>query len=230
MPAEATALGAHERSDTLLILVHGRMDTAKSFDEAGLIQDLRDRGSTADIVSLGAAPDLFRRRIFADSVEQQVVAPARAQGYERVFIAGVSRDGMGVLTYARKYPNSVDGVLVIAPFLGPRALVEDIERQGPTSWNLEAASPSVKSMMAGWAPARDLPEMWAWLYQLDSEPHPPLHMAWGTTDGFAPTVEKVAARMPASHSYATEGEHDWETWRRLWGMFLDDDPYGLLAA
>ncbi|MEL6189134.1 MAG: alpha/beta fold hydrolase, partial [Myxococcota bacterium] len=130
-PADtAAAAGAEvERSDTLLILVHGRMDTAKAFDEEGLIKDLRERGSTADIVSLGAAPDLFRRRIFADSVEHQVVEPAREQGYQRIFIVGISRGGMGVLTYARKYPNSVDGVLAIAPFLGPRALVEDLERQ-----------------------------------------------------------------------------------------------------
>ena len=54
-----------------------------------------------------------------------MIAPARARGYAGVWLAGASMGGMGTLLYERSRPGELDGLVLLAPYLGDRGLLEE---------------------------------------------------------------------------------------------------------
>ena len=52
-------------------------------------------------------------------------------GYENIWLLGISMGGLGTLLYASEYPEQVDGVVLLAPFLGDRSAIETIVATGP---------------------------------------------------------------------------------------------------
>ncbi len=64
-----------------------------------------------------------------------VVLPARAAGYDTIWLAGTSLGGIGALLYLRDHPDDLAGVLALAPYLGEEGVIREIERAGgPASW------------------------------------------------------------------------------------------------
>ena len=49
-------------------------------------------------------------------IEHDVVWPARAQGYEQVWMVGVSMGGFGTLHYASMFPRSLDGIYALGRY------------------------------------------------------------------------------------------------------------------
>jgi alpha-beta hydrolase superfamily lysophospholipase len=63
-------------------------------------------------------------------VKTELVEPAKASGYEKIILVGTSLGGHGALLYITKHSEDVDGVVVLAPFLGGGRVVEAIEKAG----------------------------------------------------------------------------------------------------
>ena len=55
----------------------------------------------------------FRNRSFEDRLRADVMVPARARGYESIWLAGISLGGLGALLYADEHPEEVAGLLLI---------------------------------------------------------------------------------------------------------------------
>ncbi|RYF41275.1 MAG: hypothetical protein EOO25_10355 [Comamonadaceae bacterium] len=54
-------------------------------------------------------------------LQDEVIAPARGRGYAQIWLVGASLGGMGALLHQRSYPGSVDGMVLLAPYLGESA-------------------------------------------------------------------------------------------------------------
>ncbi len=80
-----------------------------------------------------------------------------SRGYQEIWLVGPSMGGLGSLLYSRVHSADVTGVLVIAPFLGDRDLIEEIAAAG--TLNQWQAPPRVDTM------SRDnyQRELWRWL-------------------------------------------------------------------
>lgn len=76
------------------------------------------------------------------------------------------------------------------------------------------------------APYLDEPKLWPWLngYAEAASGHPPLYLGYGKADRFAATNSVLAAKLPPTQVFITEGGHDWAPWLRLWKEMLPALP------
>ncbi len=200
----------------LAVLLPGRLDEPEKFRQAGFARAVESRRLRLDLVAVDAHLGYYRARTVVDRLREDVIAPARAAGYATIWIAGPSLGGLGSLLYLRDHPEDLAGVFAIAPYLGESSVIEEIERAGgPRQWRPPAALAE-----------NDLGrELWSWLgpWAGAAQPEPPipLHLGWGTADGFDRANRMLAALLPPERVYTAPGGHDWKVWERLWEEFLD---------
>jgi pimeloyl-ACP methyl ester carboxylesterase len=166
-------------------------------------------------------------------LRDELVLPARKMGVS-LWLAGISLGGMIALDYAATYPNDLDGLFLLSPYLGNRMLIAEI-----------AAAPELGSWQPGPLADSDAERrIWrylqpradhAWpqcrtapggagqspLRAAAVQPRPRLHLGFGRDDRFAAAHRLLAQSLPADSVAIIDGGHDWPTWTRLWENFLD---------
>ncbi|MET4579405.1 alpha/beta hydrolase-fold protein [Ottowia thiooxydans] len=205
------------RSDTLIVLLPGAYDTPQDFVDQGFVKALRERKLPVDLQLVDAHTGYYTAQQIVHRLHDEVVAPARAQGYKRIWMAGISLGGYGSLLFAREHSELIDGVFVMAPFLGRRDLPAAIHDAGGLgSWSGEMPN----------ADAHDL-ALWRWLraHAGSAGPRVPLYLGYGDSDRFAFSHKLLAAALPPQEVFVTPGGHQWAPWLVLWQRFLDLRPW-----
>jgi len=205
-------VGSGRPARTLVVLLPGRFDSPEDFSRAGFAELAARAGAAVDLVAVDAHLGYYRNRTVVDRLREDVIAPARGR-YDQIWLAGISLGGTGALLYTVEHPEDVSGILLLAPFLGEEAVVDEI---------VAAGGPR------RWAPPDPLPgedfqrRLWAWLkrYQEGSEGQIPLYLGWGVRDDFAPANAVLGGLLPADRVYTAEGGHGWKAWTALWEKFL----------
>ena len=205
--------GAAAGRRALLVLLPGAYDGPQEFVANGFVSAVRERGLALDVVAVDSHLGYFTGQTIIERLQHDVIEPARARGYGAVWLAGISLGGYGSLLYAREHAAEIDGIIVLAPFLGTRGLVAEIERAGGlAAWQPEPF------------PAHDYERaLLAWLkdYGADHGTIPPICLGYGADDRFAAAHRLLAARLPRSRVWTLPGGHDWPTWMALWTGMLD---------
>ncbi|HEX5051129.1 MAG TPA: alpha/beta hydrolase [Planctomycetota bacterium] len=203
----------------LLVMLPGRGDTPDDLVRNGMVAEVRARHIAADVVVADAHYGYFMARQTTKRVWQDIIAPARAEGYDGVWLAGISIGGLGALLYAARVESSdadpVAGVLAIAPVIGSESVLEEVAAAG----GLRAWQPS--------EPYADYShKLWAWLrgYGDASTERPQLYLGVGTEDRFRRQTELVAPVLPEDHVIEVPGAHTWRPWLTIWGQMLDRAP------
>lgn len=226
LPVRIIAAPCPRPVDTLLVLLPGAGDRGDDFIDEGFVQAVRSRGIAADVAVVGATVAYYRANNVVQRLDDEVIAPARARGIRHVWLAGVSIGGLGSLIYANERragerSESVDGLLLVAPYLGERKIVAEVGDAGG---------------LARWSPGAvagdDLDRrLWQWLQTLTErrDEHreralPPVWLGFGVDDRFAPAHRLLAAALPADHVFTAPGGHDWPAWRIVWNDMLDAAP------
>jgi pimeloyl-ACP methyl ester carboxylesterase len=146
----------------------------------------------------------------AGRLEDDVVIPARRAGYRRVWLAGISMGGLGALIYADRYPGGVDGIFLIAPYLGEAEAAESVraagglERWRPPPVTREEMEFSERI----WAAAREVVVGGTVVV-----------LAFGTDDALAPQHEILAEALPEDRVDRLPGGHEWRPWLQAWRRF-----------
>ena len=214
------------RAPVLLVLLPGAHMAPVELQQQGFVLAVRQRGLAVDLMladsHLGYAYDgsLFER------LHHDVLAPARAQGWQRVWLAGISLGAYAAMGCAMRHPALVDGVFAVAPYLGRQALVQEIvaaraQGQSLRQWLLG----SRQRKGTGGDADTDL-ALWHWLVQRPADA-PPLHLAYGLQDRLVAGHELMAQTLPPHRVLTAPGGHDWPPWRSLWARWLD---HALLPA
>ena len=202
------------RAETLLVLLPGAYDTPQDFVREGFVQAVRERGLPLDLLLPDAHIGYYNGRLIVERLLHEVVRPARAAGYARVWLAGISLGGYGSLLFTREHADLIDGAFVMAAFLGRRDLPAAIGQAGGLrTWD---------GQLDG-ADAHDL-ALWRWLRERANRPapqRPPLWIGYGDDDRFVASNRLIAATLPPAQVLVTDGGHAWAPWRRLWDRFLD---------
>ena len=203
--------GAGRAPRATLVMLPGAGDRAGDLVERGFVRALRDRGIGADAVIVDAHFDYYLEASVVARLHEEVLAPARRGG--PAWMMGISLGGLGALSYAREHPGTVEGVVLLAPFLGTRGLIAEVTRAGG---------------LHAWQPGAGAPEdgerrFLAWLreYRAGEPAWPRIYLGYGTEDRYAPASALLAPLLPAPQVMAVPGGHDWDTWLRLWGALLD---------
>ena len=201
--------GAGVAGGDLVVFLPGRGDRAEDFEERGFLAAARKAGLEADVLAVDAHLAYYYKRVITQRLWEDVILPARARGYRRLFAVGISLGGLGAITLADEHPDAVAGLFVLAPYLGEPELAREIEAAGGLArWSGEASE-------------GDFRGVWGFLRGYAAgEARPPLWLAYGESDRYAYGHRLLAAALPKERVLVTAGGHDWKAWDRLWSEFL----------
>lgn len=194
---------------TLLVLLPGAYMRAADFERAGFFDAVARRGAALDLVAVDLDLDAISGGSALPALQAQILAPARRQAYEKIWLGGISLGGLLALCHHADTPGSVDGLALLAPYPGSRLTTAAIDRAG-----------GVKRWQASTEQLAD-PEFRAWRWLQNPPADFPVFVGYGTEDRFAAGMAQIAACFPAAARSAVPGGHDWPVWQLLWEHFLD---------
>jgi pimeloyl-ACP methyl ester carboxylesterase len=209
------------KAKCLFVFLPGMGDDAKAFADRGFVDALRKRNLSVDMRATDATFGYYMKGTFADRLAADVIGPAKAKGYEEIWLVGPSMGGFGSLFYARGHVEEITGVLALAPFLGDRDVIEEITAAGGLKNWKAPARPDVVD--------RDnyQRELWRWLQQATQgrEPAPLLFAGYGTEDSLAAADGLLTRELPASRVFLKPGGHTWPVWSQILDSFLDSPDF-----
>ncbi|HEY6240922.1 MAG TPA: alpha/beta hydrolase-fold protein [Burkholderiales bacterium] len=192
---------------TLVIVLPGLGDDAGDLQTHGIAGAIHDSWPEADVLLTSATFAYYRDGRLVPRLHEEIVEPA-LHTYRRIWLAGASLGGMGALLYERDHPGELTGLVLFAPFLGNRELLDEIRAAGgPRNWDPgplpeemsgDNYQRQVWKMVKGWA---DRPEL--------------AHRVWlaiGTSDYLINDVRLLEPELPAAHRLEMPGGHTWSLW------------------
>ena len=112
--------------------------------------------------------------------------------------------------YAASHPDELDGLCLLAPYLGNRIVTNEIAR-----------APGLAAWQPGeLAEADEERRLWRYVKNRHAG-SPPLYLGFGREDRFSAAHELLAAALPADSVNVIPGGHEWPIWSSLWENFLD---------
>ena len=187
----------------------GAYHSPQDFAAAGFAAAVRARKAALDLIFIDMELTHVGDRSVLPRLRSQVVSPARAAGVP-IWLGGISLGGLLALDYAASYPNELDGLCLLAPYLGNRMLTAEIAKApGLAAWQPgELAEPDEER------------RIWRYIKHRPADAAA-LHLGYGRADRFSAAHRLLAAALPAGSVDVIDGGHDWPTWSRLWENFLD---------
>ena len=143
-----------------------------------------------------------------------VILPAKSQGYEKVWIVGVSMGGLGALLYLMEHPEDVAGVVVLGPYLGDDEIFDEIENAGGVQrWEPGSFDPNEQWQRM----------LWEWLkrYPNNDPDSPPIVMGLATEDAYYKGHKLLSANLPSDRVIETGGKHRFKTFKGIWDKVLE---------
>lgn len=203
-----TTPGARE----LIVLLPGAYMTPEDFVAAGFFSAVEKSGLALDVIAVAFDLETISGGQALPALQEHILTPAREQGYQRLWLGGISLGGLLSLCHVADTPGCADGLCLLAPYPGSRLTINAIDRAGGlATWRPDTAQ-------------LDDPEfrMWRWLQK--PPPNFPVFVGYGRDDRFAKGMRGIAECFPAADRLAVPGEHDWPAWQQLWEHFLAGYP------
>jgi pimeloyl-ACP methyl ester carboxylesterase len=191
-----------------MVWLPGAYHAAQDFVTAGFAEAVRTRHAALDLIFVDLELAHVGDRSALLRLRSDIVLPARAAGVS-LWVGGISLGGLFALDYAASFPDELDGLCLLAPYLGNRILTGEI-----------AQAPG----LAAWQPgelAETDEERRIWRYIKNRRAASPLYLGFGEADRFAAAHALLAATLPADCVDTIAGGHDWPTWLKLWENFLE---------
>ena len=144
-----------------------------------------------------------------ERLHADVIEPI-AHRYQQLWLVGVSMGGLGASSYAMKYPEHVDGVILLAPYMGDEELIDEIEQSGGLKhWSVP--------QLLGTESDQELHfyELWTWYQSMAKLPSPALLLGFGEDDRLRRAIQLLAAELPPEQVLSMPGGHKWTVWAPL---------------
>jgi pimeloyl-ACP methyl ester carboxylesterase len=190
-----------------MIWLPGAYHSAQDFLNEGFVRAAAQRCAPLDLRFVDLEMQYLDDRDAFQRLRTEFVLPARDSG-AAVWLAGISLGGLIALDYASMHLGDLDGLCLLAPYLGNRMLMNEIAGSG----------------LAGWEPgelAESDAERRIWRYIKTRVDSVKLFLGYGKSDRFSAAHAMLAAALPADWVEVVAGGHQWGTWLRLWERFLD---------
>jgi pimeloyl-ACP methyl ester carboxylesterase len=194
---------------TCIVCLPGAYHTPEDFLAAGFDESVRRRHLPIDLIFVDVEMKHLGDRSAVTQLHEQIVLPLRARGCETLWFLGISLGGFIALDYASKNRQTLNGVCVLAPYLGNRILTREITRVGLRAW--DAALPTEVD---------EERRIWNFLKTQDAHSRF-IYLGFGQNDRFAESHRLMATTLSPEAVDVVPGGHDWSTWKILWDHFLD---------
>lgn len=206
----------------LLLMLPGAKNTPQQLVDNGFIRALRERALPVDVLALDTHVDLYLERAEIERVLHRTLDEARAHGYRRIWLLGISLGGSGAMICATQRMPEIEGMFLLAPFLGTRGLIAEVEAAGGLSHWQPGEIHQRDHERSLLAQVRQSTQ--------DMRGFPSLYLGYGSEDRYRAASIMLAARLHSQRVAVMPGGHDWETWIRLWSMLLEQQPFSNSAA
>lgn len=208
-----SALPVSDRA--LIVFLPGSQEVPQDLIEQGFVEQVRSRAIAADIMIADAAPRHYTGGLFEERLRLDVIEPAIAQGYDEIWLAGISIGGFGTLLYSSLHSDKITGAIALAPFVASDKVLDEVTAAGGLrDWNV---TPEPKDWQ------RNL-LTWLKRYGDADEQLPKLYVGFGIDDGYDQMARVFDGVLPEGQFRSAPGDHDWPPWKQLWGEFLDAAP------
>lgn len=206
-PPAVRRLAAEQAPRRVVLVLPGIGDNLDSLQAGGVGDAIRSAWPDADVVFVEMTIGYYKdERAMPDL--HALVEQERARHAE-IWLVGASLGGMGALLYDTAYPCDVDGIVLLAPYLGDDAMLRRIRDAGGLArWQAPVAAPPDA---ANWQE-----QLWrrakAWSMEGGD---PRVWLAWGADDKFARNMPLLRPAVPEAHVISGDGVHAWRSWTPL---------------
>lgn len=199
------------RQPNLLVLIRGLGADNTVFAKEGVIEEIRDLGLPFDVIAPNAHFGYYQSETFEQRLKEDVIEPARRQGYKQIWLAGFSMGGLGALVYLRSHPQDIDGILLTSPFLGWPGIHSEIQQAGGISeWLPNDHDPKDWERM-----------IWSWISRQDFKSQVPIWLGYGEDDILTRAGPPLLATvLPESRVFTSPGNHTIATFKTLFRQHL----------
>ena len=208
-PIPTTLVPAPQPAQRLVVMLPGRGDDLEGLRASGIVGAVQGAWPDADVVLAELTLSYYMRGDAPERLHREVIVPARARGYREIWLAGASMGGMGTLMYERLHPGELDGLVLLAPFVGDRPLLREIRQAGGlATWD---PGPVQEVGAKTWQR-----ELWRHLkgWNADSDRPQRVWLAYGDRDYLRDTLPPLAELLPQDQVSILPGGHDWTVWTR----------------
>ena len=187
---------------TRVLLLPAAYTSPDDFLREGFVGAARDRVLAVDLVFVELKLQYLTDRTVLRRLRHEVVLPARALGCRSIWLGGISLGGFVALAYAERYPGEIDGLCLLAPYLGNHIVTSEIERaNGIHEWTPGEL-----------ADDDDERRIWRFIKEHRGRPSP-LHLGFGRDDRFADSHRMMASALAPECVDVVPGGHEWPVWR-----------------
>lgn len=188
----------------LFVFFPGLGDDAASFHEHGFVDRLRSHG-------IGGAVSVVETQDYAsDDYSTRLHDQLGPHESSRLWLVSVSMGGAAAIRYAATHPDSVEGMILIAPAMGGPFLPKAIENAGGAA-SVEGDDRDERAVR------------WLARHRRGDGSEVDVHLAYGSQDALAPFADALAPDLRAhgAHVLVGGGGHSWEVWSELWRGLVD---------
>jgi hypothetical protein len=192
---------------SLVVLLPTMGGEGSHYETQGFLDEVWERGFEASMEVVDVKPSLYLGSRVVELLKTEVIEPAKTEGFEEFYLVGISLGGHGVLLYATEYPEDVDGIVILAPFIsGDRASDAIDQAGGLEDWE--------DCPFLAWTHACNL---WKSLkvYVSDPRNQKKVVLGFGTEDIFIDQCRILSEVLLPEQVFTVSGGHDWETWKKL---------------
>ena len=209
MPAERFDSGG--QSSSLIVFLPGFADGPQDYVENGFIEAVRDANPAFDVVAANAHFGYYRNYSVIQRLHEDIIGPV-SEGYDQIWLVGISMGGFGAAAYSMTYPRIVDGMILLAPYMGSPEVVGEVMSNGDlASWQAPdlatIADPKERRFYELWQFYRE--------YALSPGRKPSLYLGFGDADHLRGPNAFVAGVLPPERSLVLPGGHKWVVWQPL---------------
>ncbi len=188
---------AASKKSQLIILLRGFGNDINYFDSLGWTEKLQQRYPQYDII----IPDLhygyYSEGSFMQRMTEDIILPAQQQGYQSIWILGISMGGLGAIMSSELNPTIVKRLFLIAPYLGDGTAQKTIVKAGGLrKWDDEDMDSTVWQF-----------KLWSHLKFLSAQsPAVPVYLGYGSEDKM-PGIPLLQAALPVKNIVTAAGGH-----------------------
>lgn len=215
-------VGYGKGHETLLVLLPGKGDRMWAFERKGFIDVLRRSGLAADIIAVDATYDYYENGTVLERLHNDIILPARRNGYASIAILGISMGGTGALLYGLNHPELADVIVAFSPYLGDDTLISEImDAGGLDRWEHIRVKDGKNTLATPY-----LREFFGWLKNAPPEDKEGrIYLCYGNQDRFAAANSILEGELPEDQTLIVKGGHNWKTWKKLLGQLLMNDDF-----
>lgn len=198
-----------EQSRILIVILPGRGDDVAALKASGIAEAIQSSVPNADVVLTGVSLAYYMEGRMPQRLREEVILPAKEFGYKEIWLVGASMGGMGTLMYDREYAGDITGLVLLAPYLGGKAVLTQINQAGgldnwdagvvPQTINRNNFDRELWRYIKTWQRGKDSRSNNVWL-------------AYGKNDRLSAAMPPLQKVLDQQHVFVREGGHAWTVW------------------